>query len=242
MEHESDDDVLILDDEGDQITVEFERAPSTEDLFKRIDEVLSDEPSEFKASHVENVQSPPAVSCSGHKRAFKPVRAPERGFPKIVPGTVVSTVAPIVASTSGLSDVFLNRLGPVVPSLASRLGPAPSVASSPRSSTPTEEVKVKRPRGPDRRPEQYRALTQQGLATLRLPELVRLEVNQPFYAATHYNRNELLWRELNHKDRTAREFSEWNLHLQTPRQMLKISYETARRLISDTYKVDQTTS
>ena len=45
MEHESDDDVLIIDDESDnEITVEFQREPDTEDLFKRIDEVLSDEP------------------------------------------------------------------------------------------------------------------------------------------------------------------------------------------------------
>jgi hypothetical protein len=112
-----------------------------------------------------------------------------------------------------------------------------SDSSPPRSSTPTEETKVKRPRGPDRRPEQYRALTQQGLATLNLPEFVRPAIDRPFYAAAHYNRNELLWRELTHKDRTAREHSEWNLHLQTPRQMTKISYQTARRLINDTYKV-----
>jgi hypothetical protein len=212
MEHESDNDVLIIDDENDeQITIEFKREPSTEDLFKRIDEVLTDEPNMSKSRHVDIAPSQPAVSSSRQKRAFEPVQTPDRGVPRIVPGSVTNvttvtpniTVTPIVAGTSGLSEIFLNRLGPIVPSLASRLGPSRSTDSAPRSSTPTEETKVKRPRGPDRRPEQYRALTQQGLATLQLPKLVRHEVNRPFYAATHYNRNELLWRELTHKDRMA---------------------------------------
>jgi hypothetical protein len=240
MEHESDDDVLIIEDEGnDKITVEFQREPDTEDLFKRIDEVLSDDPEPTKSRHVSLTLSQPAIQSGGLKRVFKPVQAPDRGMPKIVPGSITPnvTVAPLVAGTSGLSEIFLNRLGPIVPPLASRLGPPSSDSSPPRSSTPTEETKVKQPRGPDRRPEQYRALTQQGLATLNLPEFIRPEVNRPFYAAVHYNRNELLWRELTHKDHTAREHSEWNLHLQTPRQMVKISYSTARRLINDTYKV-----
>ena len=208
MEDESDDDVLIIEDD-------------TADLFKRINEVLAEEP-----------VCEPAIQSSGHKRV-RSVQAPDRGMPKVVPGSVTPnvTITPI-AGTSGLSEIFLNRLGPAVLPLASRLGP-PSTSST-RSSTPTEELKVKRPRGPDRRPEQYRELTQKGLATLNLPEFVRPAVNRPFYAAIHYNRNELLWRELTHKDRTAREHSEWNLHLQKPRQMVKISYATARRLINDT--------
>jgi hypothetical protein len=72
---------------------------------------------------------------------------------------------------------------------------------------------------------------------LNLPELIRPAVNRPFYDALRYNKNEQLWRELTHKDRTAREFSEWHLHLQTPRYMPKISYQTARNLIEVTYKV-----
>ncbi len=230
MEHD-DDDVLILDDE---VTIEFERAPSTEDLFRRIDEVLTEETDVPRSRHVAVPLSGPAVACSRPKRAFEPVRAPERGVPTIVLGTVRSTESPAVAGPSGLSDLFQNRLGPAVPSLASRLGPV-------ASGSPVEETKAKRPRGPDKRPEQYRALTQQGLATLRLPELIRPAVNRPFYVASRYNRNELLWRELNHKDRTAREYSEWNLHLQTPRQMPKISFETSKRLIADTFGLDRTT-
>ena len=120
MEHE-DDDVLILDDECD-ITVEFERAPSTEDLFRRIDEVLTDEPDMSRSRHVAVSPSRPAVLSGRPKRSYEPVRAPERGVPTIVPGTVMSTEPPVVAGTSGLSDIFLNRLGPVVPSLVSRLG------------------------------------------------------------------------------------------------------------------------
>jgi hypothetical protein len=134
---------------------------------------LTNEPDMSKSRHVPIALSQPAVASSRPKRAFEPVQAPDRGVPRVVPGTVVTAVTPSVAGTSGLCDIFLNRLGPKVPSLASRLGPSPSTDSSPRSSTPTEEVKVKRPRGPNRRPEQYRALTQQGLATLQLPELVR---------------------------------------------------------------------
>jgi hypothetical protein len=80
-------------------------------------------------------------------------------------------------------------------------------------------------------------LTQQGIAALNLPELVRPAVDRPFFMAVQYNRNEQLWRELTHKDRTAREFSEWHLHLQTPRYMPKISFQTARELIKVTYKV-----
>ena len=238
MEHESDDDVLIIEDETeDQIDAEFQVESSTEDLFRQIDEALSEEPVLTKSRHVPLTLSQPAVNSSRLKRAFKTVQAPDRGMPRIVPGSITNvTITPIVAGTSGLSEIFLNRLGPVVPPLASRLGP-PNTCVAPRSSSPTEELKVKRPRGPDRCPEQYRALTQQGLATLNLPELVRHTVDRPFYTATQYNRNELLWRELTHKDRTAREHSEWNLHLQTPRQMPKISYQTARRLIDDTYKV-----
>jgi hypothetical protein len=130
------------------------------------------------------------------------------------------TITPMVAGTSGINTNLLNRLGPVVTPLAARLGP-PNASVAPHQSTLAEEAvvvvaqieacaepKAKRPRGPDRRPEQYRALTQQGLAALNLPELVRIDVNRPFQAAAHYNRNELLWRELTHKDRTAREYSE----------------------------------
>jgi hypothetical protein len=168
---------------------------------------LTDEPNVSKSRHVNIAPSQPAVSSNRQKRAYEPVQAPDSGVPRIVPGTLI-TVTPSVAGTSGLSEIFLNRLGPIVPSLASRLGPPPSTDSPPRSSTPTEEIKIKRPRGPDRRPEQYRALTQQGLATLQVPELVRHEVNRPFYGATYYNRNELLWQKLTHKDRTAPEFSE----------------------------------
>ena len=226
MEHDEDD-VLILDDE---VNIEFERAPSTEDLFRQIDDLI-EETDMPRSRHVAVPPSRPAVVCDRPKRSHEPIRAPEQGVPTIVPGTIMSVDSPaVVASTSGLSGVLQTRLGPVVPSLVSRLGP---VVSSP----PAEEAKAKRPRGPDRRPEQYRALTQQGLATLRLPELVRYEVNRPFYAATRYNRNELFWRELTHKDRVAREHAEWNLHLQTPRQMPKISFDKAKRLIAETYKV-----
>ena len=189
MEHESDDDVLIIDDESDnEITVEFQREPDTEDLFKRIDEVLADDPVPTRSRHVPLTLSQPAIQSGGLKRMFKPVQAPDRGMPSIVPGSITpaATVTPI-ASTSGLSEIFLNRLGPSVLPLASRLGP-PSTSST-SSSTPTEELKVKRPRGPDRRPEQYRELTQKGLATLNLPEFVRPAVNRPFYAAMNYNRN-----------------------------------------------------
>ena len=39
MEHESDDDVLIIEDEtADQIQVELKVEPDTEDLFRQIDE------------------------------------------------------------------------------------------------------------------------------------------------------------------------------------------------------------
>jgi hypothetical protein len=44
MEHESDDDVLILYDEtSDQINAEQD-PQNTDDLFKQIDEVLAEEP------------------------------------------------------------------------------------------------------------------------------------------------------------------------------------------------------
>ena len=139
----------------------------------------------------------------------------------------------MVAGASKLNEGLLIRLGPVVVPLASRLGPP--VAST--SSSPDTEPKPKRARGPDRRPEVYRELTQQGIEALKLPELVRPTFDRPFLTAAHYNRNEQLWRELTHKDRTAREFSEWHLHLQTPRYMPKISFKKARSLIEVTYKV-----
>ena len=210
MEHESDDDVLIIEDD-------------TANLMTQIDEVLSEEPV------VE-----PAIQCGGLKRSFKSDR---RGTPKIVSGSVTPnvTITPI-AGTSSINQNLLTRLGPIVLPLASRLGP-PSTSSSSSSSGSNTEAKVKRPRGPDHRPEQYRALTQQGLAALNMPEFVRPAVNRPFHSAAQYNRNELLWRELTHKDRTAREHSEWNLHLQKPRPMVKVKYETAMKLIDDTYKV-----
>jgi hypothetical protein len=188
MEHESDDDVLIIEDETeDQINVEFKVEPSTTDLFRQIDEALSEEPVLTKSRHVPIALSQPAVISGRLKRAFKPVQAPDQGMPRIVKGSVTNvTVTPIVAGPSKLSDNLLNRLGPVVLPLASRLGP-PSTSVAPRSNTPIEEQKVKRPRGPDRRPEQYRALTQQGLATLNLPELVRHAVDRLFYTAAQYN-------------------------------------------------------
>ena len=144
MEHESDDDVLIIEDEtDDQINAEFKVESSTEDLFRQIDEALSEEPVLTKSRHVPLTLSQPAVNSSRLKRAFKPVQAPDRGMPRIVPGSVTNvTITPIVAGTSGLSEIFLNRLGPVVPPLASRLGPPPSTSNAPRSSTPTEELKV----------------------------------------------------------------------------------------------------
>jgi hypothetical protein len=132
----------------------------------------------------------PAGTSSRLKRAFTPVQAPDRGMPRIV--------TPMVAGTSGINTNLLNRLGPIVTPLAARLGP-PNTSVAPDQSTLAEEVvvvteveacaepKAKRPRGPDRRPEQYRALTQQGLAALNLPELVRIDVDRPFQAAAHYN-------------------------------------------------------
>ena len=234
MERDSDDDVLILYDETcDQIITE----PSNDDLFRQIDEVLSEEP-QIIGVNLASAPSMPAVLHSRQKRAFTPVQAPSvvPNVTAIVPNV---TITPMVASTSRLNAGLLNRLGPVVTPLASRLGP-PSTSVAPVQSTLEEEVvetKTKRPRGPDRRPEVYKALTQQGLAELNLPELVRPDVNRPFYAALKYNQNEQLWRKLTHKDRTAREFSEWHLHLQTPKYMPKISYQNARSLIEVTYKV-----
>ena len=211
MEHDSDDDVLILYDEtNDQIVSE----PNNDELFKQIDEVLAEEP-QVESVSVAPDQSRPAAAHCRPKRTFIPVVAP------VVPNV---TVTPMVAGASRLNEGLLSRLGPAVVPLASRLGPP--VAST--SSAPDAEPKPKRPRGPDRRPEVYRALTQQGIAALNLPELVRPALDRPFFMATQYNRNELLWRELTHKDRTAREFSEWHLHLQTPRYMPRISFKTAR--------------
>jgi hypothetical protein len=91
MEHESDDDVLIIEDETeDQINAEFNAEPSTEDLFKQIDEVLTDRPTMSKSRHVSLALSQPAVESSRLKRAFKPVQAPDQGMPRIVPGSVTN--------------------------------------------------------------------------------------------------------------------------------------------------------
>ncbi len=190
MEHESDDDVLIIEDEtDDQIKAELKVEPETEDLFRQINEVLTDEPIMSKSRHVPFAPSQPAVMGGRLKRAFTPVQAPDRGMPRIVTNVthVVPnvTITPMVAGTSRLNANLLQRLGPVVTPLASRLGP-PSTSVAPEQGTLEEEnieQKVKRPRGPDRRPELYRALTQQGLAALNLPELIRPAVDRPFYAA-----------------------------------------------------------
>jgi hypothetical protein len=224
MEHDSDDDVLILHDEtSDQIVAE----PETAELFKQIDEVLAEEP-QVEGVSLTTALSRPAALHHRPKRKFTPVVAPN--VASVVPNV---TITPMIAGASRLNEGLLNRLGPVVLPVSSRLGPP--VTST--SSTPDIEPKQKKPRGPDRRPEVYRALTQQGIAALELSELVRPAVDRPFFMASQYNRNEQLWRELTHKDRSAREFSEWHLHLQTPRYMPKISFQTARSLIEVTYKV-----
>ena len=224
MEHDSDDDVLILYDETcDQVTAET----SNDDLFRQIDEHLAEEP-QAKSVNTTPILSRPAAPHCRPKRAFALVQAPT--VASVEPNV---TITPMVAGASQLNEGLINRLGPIVIPMSSRLGPpVPST-----SSTPDVEPKPKRPRGPDRRPEVYKALTQQGIATLNLPELVRPAENRPFFMASQYNRNEQLWRELTHKDRTAREFSEWHLHLQTPRYMPTISFKTARSLIDVTYKV-----
>ena len=179
MEHESDDDVLILYDEtSDQINEE-PNPQDTDELFKQIDEVLAEEPQVVGVNLV-SAPSKPAALHGRQKRAFTPVQAPDRGMPRIVVPNVTSlvpnvTITPMVAGTSRLNEGLLNRLGPVVTPLASRLGP-PSTSVAPLQSTLKEqdvEPKTKRPRGPDRRPEVYRALTQQGITALNLPELVR---------------------------------------------------------------------
>jgi hypothetical protein len=65
MEHESDDELLIIEDEtDDQITVEFQSEHSTEDLFKQIDEVLTDRPPMSTSRHVPIALSQPAVTSS----------------------------------------------------------------------------------------------------------------------------------------------------------------------------------
>jgi hypothetical protein len=157
-----------------------------------------------------------------------------------------------IASTSGLNISLQSRLGPKVTpwvSLSARLGPPNAVRALVQSTVKDEEVvivddveacaepKAKRPRGPDRRPEKYKALTQQGLEALNLLALEKFEMRRPFQFVEQFNRNDILWRELTHKDRTAREFSEWHTHLQTPRKMPIICYQTAKNMIAVTYKV-----
>ena len=91
MEHDSDDDVLILWDEtDDQIKVEPAQQ-DTEDLFRQIDEALADE---SPVACVKQVTAPsqPAGKSSRLKRAFTPVQAPDRGMLRIV--TNVTHVAP----------------------------------------------------------------------------------------------------------------------------------------------------
>ncbi len=103
MEHESDDDVLIIEDEtDDQINVEFKVEPSTEDLFRQIDEALSEEPVLTKSKHVPIALSQPAVISGRLKRAFKPVQAPDRGLPRVAThvAPVVTNIVPIVTITS----------------------------------------------------------------------------------------------------------------------------------------------
>ena len=123
MEHESDNDVLILYDEtDDQIKVESAQQ-DTEDLFRQIDEALAEEPSIAKPRCVPSAPSQPAGKSSRLKRAFKPVQAPDRGMPRIVTNVAPNvTITPMVAGPSGINANLLNRLGPVVPSLASKGG------------------------------------------------------------------------------------------------------------------------
>ena len=205
----------------------------------------------------------PAADHSGMKKVRTPVQVPSitSVMSNVASMLSVSTARRIIeidpepiASTSRLNNNLLSRLGPkVTPQvpLFARLGP-PNDSVALDQGTFEEggvevvemdedgaEPKAKRPRGPDRRPEKYKTLTQQGLVVLDLPELERAPVQRPFQAAEQYNRNDILWRELTHKDRTAREHSEWNLYLQTPHYMPVISYQTARNMINVTYKVVQ---
>jgi hypothetical protein len=73
MEHDSDDDVLILYDETcDQVITE----PSNDDLFRQIDEVLSEEP-QIESVNTDIVPSRPAAIHCRPKRKFTPVVAPQ---------------------------------------------------------------------------------------------------------------------------------------------------------------------
>ena len=153
MEHDSDDDVLILWDEtDDQIKVEPAQQ-DTEDLFRQIDEALAEEPPVVCVKQV-TAPSQPAGKSSRLKRAFTPVQAPDRGMPRVVTSVASNvahvapnvthvvpnvTITPMVAGTSRLNANLLQRLGPVVTPLASRLGP-PSTSVAPVQSTPEEEV------------------------------------------------------------------------------------------------------
>ena len=69
MEHESDDDVLIIHDEtDDQIKVEFKVESETEDLFRQIDEALAEEPIVTKFRYVPLAPSQPAGESSRLKK------------------------------------------------------------------------------------------------------------------------------------------------------------------------------
>jgi hypothetical protein len=95
MEHESDDDVLILYDEtSDQIVAE----PNNDELFKQIDEVLAEEP-QVESVRVTPEQSRPAAPHCRPKRSFIPVEAPVESLEPNV------TVTPMVAGTSNLMRV-----------------------------------------------------------------------------------------------------------------------------------------
>jgi hypothetical protein len=107
-------------------------------LFKQIDEVLAEEP-QVEGVSLATAPSRPAAVHRRLKRVFTPVVAPNVASVTSVEPNV--TVTPMVAGTSRLNEGLLNRLGPVVVPLASRLGPpVPST-----SGTPDVEPKPKSP-------------------------------------------------------------------------------------------------
>jgi hypothetical protein len=67
----------------------------------------------------------------------------------------------------------------------------------------------------------------------------REPIRAPYQGDEPYVKNDHVYKTIHHRDRTAREYSEWLVHERTPSYMLILSLQRAQMMVDELYFVDE---
>jgi hypothetical protein len=138
------------------------------------------------------------------------------------------------SSKSSIGEAMQARLGPPGGAVMLTDQPSEDSRSTEGASNP------KRPRGPDRRNARDSLVIANRLTKLGVGPLVREPIRAPYQGDEPYVRNDHVYRTIHHRDRTAREYSEWLIHERTPNFMPILTLSRAQQMIDEKYFVDKT--